>query len=117
MVENVQMLDKRCWGVYWLVETMNVMLLETLMKMLVKKVVVKMLKVVVRGRCDQPECRQPAPILIRPLPADTAPLGHGAHTPTLPPATTCSILLIVVTDAKLSPSICLQHDSRPGPGH
>ena len=75
------MLDKRCWGVYWLVETMNVMLLETLMKMLVKKVVVKMLqKVVVRGRCDQAECRQPAPILIRPLPADTAPLGHGAHT-------------------------------------
>ena len=45
-----------------------------------QKVVVKMLKVVVRGRCDQPECRQPAPILIRPLPADTAPLGHGAHT-------------------------------------
>ena len=112
------MLDKRCWGVYWLVETMNVMLLETLMKMLVKKVVVKMLqRAVVRGRCDQAECRQPAPILIRLQPADTAPLGHGAHTPTLPPATTCSILLIVVTDAKLSPSICLQHDSRPGPGH
>ena len=36
---------------------------------------------VVRGRCDQAECRQPAPILIRLLPADTAPLGHGAHTP------------------------------------
>ena len=52
---------------------------------------------VVRGRCDQAECRQPAPILIRLLPADTAPLGHGAHTPdtshTATLVTTCSIKL------------------------
>ena len=48
-------------------------------------------EVVVRGRCDQAECRQPAPILIRLLPADTAPLGHGAHTPdTATLVTTCS---------------------------
>ena len=38
LVNNVKMLDKRCWGVYWLVETQNMMLLETLVKVLVKKV-------------------------------------------------------------------------------
>ena len=38
LVNNVKMLDKRCWGVYWLVETQNMMLLDTLVKMLVKKV-------------------------------------------------------------------------------
>ena len=45
LVNNVKMLDKRCWGVYWLVETQNMMLLDTLVKVLVKKmekVVVKM---------------------------------------------------------------------------
>ena len=45
LVKNVKMSDKRCWGVYWLVETQNMMLLETLVKVLVKKVekvVVKM---------------------------------------------------------------------------
>ena len=45
LVKNVKMLDKRCWGVYWLVEIQNMMLLETLVKVLVKKgekVVVKM---------------------------------------------------------------------------
>ena len=45
LVKNVKMLDKRCWGVYWLVETQNMMMLDTLVKMLVKKVfkvVVKM---------------------------------------------------------------------------
>ena len=75
-----------------------------------------------RGRCDQAECRQPAPILIRLLPADTAPLGHGAHTPdTLPhwsqhAVSSCHLLLllIVVTHAKLSPVfVC----SMTGPGH
>ena len=46
LVKNVKMSDKRCWGVYWLVETQNMMLLETLVKALVKKVkvVVKMLQ-------------------------------------------------------------------------
>ena len=48
LVKNVKMSDKRCSGVYWLVETQNMMLLETLVKVLVKmeeeKVVVKMLQ-------------------------------------------------------------------------
>ena len=46
LVKNVKMSDKRCWGVYWLVETQNMMLLDTLVKVLVKKVkvVVKMLQ-------------------------------------------------------------------------
>ena len=48
LVNNVKMSDKRCWGEYWLVETQNMMLLETLVKMEVKmeeeKVVVKMLQ-------------------------------------------------------------------------
>ena len=47
LVKNVKMSDKRCSGVYWLVETQNMMLLDTLVKMLVKKVkkvVVKMLQ-------------------------------------------------------------------------
>ena len=45
LVKNVKMSDKRCSGVYWLVETQNMMLLDTLVKVLVKKVekvVVKM---------------------------------------------------------------------------
>ena len=47
LVRNVNMSDKRCWCEYWLEETQNMMLLDTLVKMLVKKVekvVVKMLQ-------------------------------------------------------------------------
>ena len=45
LVKNVKMLDKRCWGEYWLVETHNIYDAVRLVKVLVKKVekvVVKM---------------------------------------------------------------------------